>query len=63
MQQFIPFEDDWDALESLRPARPDSLPGRLLPEPVVASHVNRPQRTGEGASACLRTADRFDGQS
>ncbi len=27
MQQFIPFEDDWDALESLRPE--DLIPYRV----------------------------------
>jgi hypothetical protein len=27
MQQFIPFEDDWDALESLRPE--DLIPYRI----------------------------------
>ena len=34
MLQFIPFEDDWDALERLRPE--DLIPYRvgLLPEPV-----------------------------
>ena len=33
MLQFIPFEDDWDALERLRPE--DLIPYRvgLLPEP------------------------------
>ncbi|MEO6801305.1 MAG: hypothetical protein ABI178_15310 [Rhodanobacter sp.] len=36
MLQFIPFEDDWDALERLRPE--DLIPYRigLLPEPAVA---------------------------
>ncbi len=34
MQQFIPFEDDWDALEHLRPE--DLIPYRsgLLPQPA-----------------------------
>ena len=34
MLQFIPFEDDWDALERLRPE--DLIPYRvgLLPEPM-----------------------------
>jgi hypothetical protein len=34
MLQFIPFEDDWDALERLRPQ--DLIPYRvgLLPEPA-----------------------------
>ena len=34
MLQFIPFEDDWDALERLRPE--DLIPYRvgLLPEPA-----------------------------
>lgn len=36
MLQFIPFEDDWDALERLRPE--DLIPYRvgLLPEPAEA---------------------------
>lgn len=36
MLQFIPFEDDWDALERLRPE--DLIPYRvgLLPEPAAA---------------------------
>ena len=39
MLQFIPFEDDWDALERLRPE--DLIPYRvgLLPEPVSAGPV------------------------
>ncbi len=48
MLQFIPFEDDWDALERLRPE--DLIPYRvgLLPEPSL------PARTpGSGAAlAC-----------
>ena len=37
MLQFIPFEDDWDALERLRPE--DLIPYRvgLLPEPVSST--------------------------
>ncbi|MFA6228950.1 MAG: hypothetical protein WC617_02095 [Rhodanobacter sp.] len=37
MQQFIPFEDDWDALEKLRPE--DFIPYRfgLLPQPAAGS--------------------------
>ena len=37
MLQFIPFEDDWDALERMRPE--DLVPYRvgLLPEPTPAT--------------------------
>lgn len=40
MLQFIPFEDDWDALERLRPE--DLIPYRvgLLPEPAEAEAVS-----------------------
>jgi hypothetical protein len=39
MLQFIPFEDDWDVLERLRPE--DLIPYRvgLLPEPVSAGPI------------------------
>jgi len=49
MLQFIPFEDDWDALERMRPE--DLVPYRvgLLPEPpptcaVVLAQETRPLR-------------------
>lgn len=37
MLQFIPFEDDWDVLDRLRPE--DLIPYRvgLLPEPTMAA--------------------------
>ena len=40
MLQFIPFEDDWDALERLRPE--DLIPYRvgLLPDPARASRAS-----------------------
>ena len=40
MLQFIPFEDDWDALEHLRPQ--DLIPYRvgLLPDPTRASRTS-----------------------
>ena len=42
MQQFIPFEDDWDALENLRPE--DLIPYRveLLDNVTPASHSTSP---------------------
>ena len=42
MQQFIPFEDDWDALENLRPE--DLIPYRsgLIPQPAGASGSSAP---------------------
>jgi hypothetical protein len=42
MQQFIPFEDDWDALEKLRPE--DLIPYRveLLDNVPPASHSTLP---------------------
>ncbi len=42
MQQFIPFEDDWDALENLRPE--DLIPYRieLLDQPDTAVHSTSP---------------------
>lgn len=41
MLQFIPFEDDWDALERLRPE--DLIPYRvgLLPEPALSARSPR----------------------
>jgi len=36
MLQFIPFEDDWDALEHLRPEQLIPYRVGLLPEPAVA---------------------------
>lgn len=43
MQQFIPFEDDWDALENLRPE--DLIPYRsgLLPQPATSSGSRAPE--------------------
>ena len=45
MQQFIPFEDDWDALENLRPE--DLIPYRVgLPlsrDPMASDSVPTPQ--------------------
>lgn len=48
MLQFIPFEDDWDALERLRPE--DLIPYRvgLLPEPASAGPAQ-----ASGASSVL----------
>ena len=45
MLQFIPFEDDWDALERLRPE--DLIPYRvgLLPEPAVPPMYPGPRAT------------------
>lgn len=45
MLQFIPFEDDWDALERLRPE--DLIPYRvgLLPEPAEAVSVSTHARS------------------
>jgi hypothetical protein len=39
MLQFIPFEDDWDALERMRPE--DLIPYRvgLLPEPAPVAPI------------------------
>jgi hypothetical protein len=39
MQQFIPFEDDWDALEQLRPE--SLIPYRVGLVPVHATGVDR----------------------
>ena len=45
MQQFIPFEDDWDALENLRPE--DLIPYRVgLPlsrDPMASDSESAPQ--------------------
>jgi hypothetical protein len=45
MQQFIPFEDDWDALENLRPE--DLIPYRvgLLDKPGPNEPGHTAQRT------------------
>jgi hypothetical protein len=50
MLQFIPFEDDWDALERLRPQ--DLIPYRvgLLPEPASPA-TSSTARTVQGDSA------------
>ena len=40
MQQFIPFEDDWDALENLRP------------ESLIPYHVGVPCRHDLGQAHC-----------
>jgi len=42
MQQFIPFEDDWDALQNLRPE--DLIPYRieLLPQPASTPGTSAP---------------------
>ena len=41
MLRFIPFEDDWDAFERMRPE--DFIPYRvgLLPEPALATSPTR----------------------
>ena len=51
MLQFIPFEDDWDALERLRPE--DLIPYRvgLLPEPepgVLSAPASLPAAASPG---------------
>ncbi|GAB2581678.1 hypothetical protein ISP15_05860 [Dyella jejuensis] len=49
MQQFIPFEDDWDALEQLRP-------GMLVPYRVGFIPAREPERwfQGDGVAAWRR---------
>ncbi|MEO8988339.1 MAG: hypothetical protein ABI293_09970 [Rhodanobacter sp.] len=63
MLQFIPFEDDWDALESLRPE--DLIPYRvgLLPAPLSLAipsipHAvqGRPQGQDAGSVAASAAA-------
>lgn len=52
MLQFIPFEDDWDTLERLRPE--ELIPYRvgLLPDPTVsAASSTAPALPGEGSDA------------
>jgi hypothetical protein len=44
MQQFIPFEDDWDALENLRP------------DMLVPYHVGVPCRHDLAANRCAPPA-------
>ena len=57
MLQFIPFEDDWDALERMRPE--DLIPYRvgLLPEPADAGTVpadGAPARSPESRALASR---------
>ncbi|MGY3041151.1 hypothetical protein ACVWWQ_002783 [Rhodanobacter sp. TND4EL1] len=51
MQQFIPFEDDWDALENLRPE--DLIPFRVdLLDPIEPSA----QRTSPRSASIFNTS-------
>jgi hypothetical protein len=54
MQQFIPFEDDWDALENLRPE--DLIPYRvgMLDAPCAAA-----QRTGPMSPSIFNASPSF----
>ncbi len=54
MQQFIPFEDDWDALENLRPE--DLIPYRvgMLDAPRTAA-----QRTGPISPSIFNASPSF----
>lgn len=51
MQQFIPFEDDWDALENLRPE--DLVPFRL--DLIDVSQPNA-QRTAPMSASIFSTS-------
>lgn len=54
MQQFIPFEDDWDALENLRPE--DLIPYRvgMLDAPRAVA-----QRTGPMSPSIFNASPSF----
>lgn len=54
MRQFIPFEDDWDALENLRPE--DLIPYRAGMLDVPGAVV---QRTGPISPAIFSTSPGF----
>jgi hypothetical protein len=55
MQQFIPFEDDWDALEALRPE--DLIPYRVgfLDVTAAATHSTLPTLPSSCSSSPART--------
>ena len=63
MQQFIPFEDDWDALENLRPEAliPFRL-GLLGPSELPATHA-LPSIFGSPACAQIHCALPIDNSS
>jgi hypothetical protein len=63
MQKFIPFEDDWDALENLRPE--DLIPFRVSLLSSTCTAARRPDpampSVGEQTSASGRDAARRAG--
>lgn len=67
MQQFIPFEDDWHALENLR--REDLIPYRieLLNQPYKATHSTLPTSpvtlSASPTSKPMRAAEPADNSS
>lgn len=54
MQQFIPFEDDWDALEKMRPE--SLIPYRVGYVPVDEAGQARRKDASGNAPSCLPDA-------
>ncbi len=54
MQQFIPFEDDWDALASLRPE--DLIPYRVG---MLKGSIQAVQRTGPMSPSIFSSSPAF----
>jgi hypothetical protein len=53
MQQFIPFEDDWDALEQLRPEALIPYRAGLVPVHPAAMDL-REQPQGEASTPAIK---------